>query len=133
MNNDFKVNLSELWKTVIISFIITIAIFILLIPLFFFNLMEVPLGLLFGGLASTFAFFLFAITEKIKDQKLSLYVTIILIVVMSLIHASALIASGVIYYNAGLHIFNIFATFGGLFIGLIVHVVLVLKSRERNE
>lgn len=126
------VSLSLVRKTVIISLMIIFLAFLLTIPLFFNNLMEIPLGIVLGGGASVFSFALFAFTENIKNQKKSMSITIMLIVFMSIIHGLALTTSAVLYYAFNLHIFNVFATFSSLFIGLLVHVVLSFLPEKNN-
>lgn len=126
------VSLSLTKKTVVISSAVVLFTFLLTIPLFFSGLMEIPLGILLGGGASVFSFLLFVFAENIKDIKKSMSVTIILIILMSFIHGAALVTSAILYYMFNLHIFNIFATFGSLFIGLVVHVVLSFIPEKQN-
>lgn len=125
-------SLSLTKKTVVISLAVVLFAFVLTTPLFFNNLMEVPLGILLGGGASVLSFLLFAFAENIKDIKKSMSVTIILIILMSFIHGAALIISAALYYALNIHVFNIFATFGSLFIGLVVHVALSFIPEKQN-
>ncbi len=117
---------SILQKTVIISSIVVVAAFVATFFLFFLGLMEIPLGILLGGGASTGAMALYLIDENSPNHKKAIRVTIVSIILSSLIHISALVLAAVLYYVANLHIFNIFATFGSIFVGQIVYIILNL-------
>ena len=122
--------LSLVKKSLLLSILITILAFVFTIPLFFFNLLEIPLGILLGGIGCIISLSLFTIKENSLDKHSLMILTIINIVLMSIIHDSCLILAGCLYYLCDLHIFNVFATFGASFIGLLSLVIISLISKK---
>ena len=117
-------------KTAIISSIIVVSLFLITSFLFFIGYQDIPLGILLGGSVSSLSMYIFSIKENSPDHKFVIRLTIFFIILMSILHAGALILAGTLYYVANLHIFNLFSTFGALFIGLIVLVILNLKQKK---
>ncbi len=122
--------LSLVKKATILASLITIGAFLICIPFFFFNLHEIPLGILLGGVGCIISLSLFTIKEKSLDNHTLMIVTIINIVMMSVIHILVLLLAGLLYYLADIHLFNLYATFGASFIGLISLIIVALLTRR---
>lgn len=120
-------------KVSILTLMLTFACFILTTPCFSFNLMEIPLGILLGGLGSALSFSLFLIKEDGSNKKAVMRLTIFLIIIMFFIHCLTIIISGVVYYVYDLHIFNIFSTFFASFFGLICFIILALIEKKGEK
>lgn len=122
--------LSILKQVAIYTTIATLVLFVGTSVCFWFNLMEIPLGILLGGVGSSLSFAIFTIKENSLSDRLLMKLTILCVIIMALIHISTIVLAGCLYYVADLHIFNLFATFGASFIGLIVFVTLSLIQKK---
>lgn len=120
-------------QVTIISFLTTLFIFLITSFCFFIDLKEVPLGILLGGFGSSLSFSLFTIKENIDNHQFLMKLSILFVIIMSLIHASTIIIAACLYYLAGLHIFNVFATFGSSFIGTLCFAVLTLTENVNKK
>ena len=117
-----KTSKSIYYKTSLITLIITVALFALAIPFFFFKLMEIPLGILLGGVFGALIYFVFGLFE---GRKLSY--TIVILILKTLVYMAAFVGICVLYYKANVKIFNPF-TFMVMY--LIPTIVLIFVSRK---
>lgn len=124
-------NLNHFYKVCLISSLALVLIFILLIPLFFFDLKEIPLGVLLGGGISILFYFLQGLFEKKDLLKNSVKWAIILNIGRLLIFGSLLFLVAYLYYSLHLKIFNIFAVAFSYFIPLIAMCVLFTKGERK--
>ena len=120
-----KTSKSIYYKTSLITLVITLSLFALAIPFFFFKLMEIPLGILLGGVFGALIYVVFGLFE---GRKLSY--AIVTLVLKTLVFVGAFIGICVLYYKAGLRIFNPFA-FMAMYI--IPTIVLIFVSRKGNK
>ena len=121
---------SALQISLIISLVVILVAFAATFFLFFQNLKEIPLGILFGGSCSILSMALFLIGEHSPNHKKVIRRTIRCIVYMALIHTFALTLAGVLYYVCHLRIFNIFATFGSIFVAQIAYAIVNLFHKD---
>ena len=115
----------------VISFIVSLGLFICMIPLIIFNWGEIPFGLLLGEFVSYLSYFVLGFVVKSKPvskKSNSLIVTVLIVRVLIL----AIVSVGVafLYYKYNHRIFNLFAVMGGYFIPLIVLIILVIKEKK---
>ena len=122
INNSNSINL----KISFINLIITLAIFAVAIVFFFFKLMEIPLGILLGGLFGSFFYYLI---YKFEERKITL--TIILIIVKSLFYILITVGLCFLYYKANVRVFNPFAFMGMYLVPTIL--LIVFKGKEKDN
>ena len=113
-----------LWSALVISSAI-----ILTIPCFFFSLMEIPQGIALGGGVGILTYLFLGLAENDEDQKKSMVITIVVIIVRFLVIAGVLFLAGWLYYAQGVKAFNIFAVLGAYIISIILNIILVRKEK----
>ncbi len=117
-------------KGFLLSALTSFTIYLLMIPMLFFNLGEYPHGLLLGEFISyTFMFIIGLLSNKLKKTN-----TVIIIVILFsrlFILGGLMYLIGWMYYSQNIHIFNLFTVTGGYFIPLLI--VLILASIERRK
>ena len=113
-----------LWSALVISSAI-----ILTIPCFFFSLMEIPQGIALGGGVGILTYLFLGLAENDENQKKSMVLTIVVIIVRFLVIAGVLFLAGWLYYAQGVKAFNIFAVLGAYTISIILNLILVRKEK----
>lgn len=113
-----------LWSALVIS-----SAFILTIPCFFFSLMEIPQGIALGGGVGILTYLFLGLAENDEDQKKSMVITIVVIIVRFLVIGGVLFLAGWLYYAQGVKAFNIFAVIGAYIISIILNIILVRKEK----
>lgn len=113
------------YKTSLINAIVTICLFVVATVFFFFNLMEIPLGILLGGSVSSIMYVFFGLLEGRKISK-----TIIFIVLKSILFILFVLGLAILYYKLDIKIFNPFA-FMAMY--LLPTVLFVFISRKENN
>lgn len=94
---------------------------------------DVPLGILLGGISAIIPYVILTYKEDILSPRRSMRLSIVVVIIMFLLHAGALIISALVTYVANVQLFNVFSTFGGIFIGLISNVIVnIIDGRRRN-
>ena len=120
-----KTSKSIYYKTSLITLVITLSLFALAIPFFFFKLMEIPLGILLGGVFGALIYVVFGLFE---GKKLSY--TVVTLILKTLVFVGAFIGICVLYFKANIRIFNPFA-FMAMYI--VPTIVLIFVSRKGNR
>ncbi len=123
--------LNVYFKTVLWTSIITIGVCILLIPLFFFSLMEIPLGILLGGFIGILYYFVASFNQKDEYNHTALTIDVVLIIARFVIFAGALIGLALMYYKANIHIFNIFSFVGSYLLSLLIYMIISRKEGKK--
>ena len=121
-------NLNSSLKTVVWSAIVVTILVILLSPLFFFSLMEIPLGIALGGSVGILNYFILGLIDDKEYKKANLVLTIVTIIVRFLVIAGVLVLVGFLYYKLSIKLFNIFAVAGSYFISFIVSIFILRKE-----
>ena len=121
------------YKIVIWSLLVLAGITLLLIPLFFFSLMEIPQGIALGGGVGTIVYLFLGLFNNKDNPKKSLTLTVITMIVRFLVIAGILFLVGWLYYAIGFKAFNIFAVAGGYFIPLVINIILVRKENGSGD
>ena len=119
------------FKTAIITILVTIALVVLLIPLFFFKLQEIPYGIALGGLFGSLYYIFAGFNQREEYTKKALVIDVILLSLRITLFAGALVGLALLYYKVGAHMFNVFAFTGGYLISTLVQIILVkTKGKE---
>ena len=121
------------YKVAVWSLIVLSGLIILMIPLFFFKLMEVPQGIALGGGIGVITYLLLGIFNNKDRQMKSMVITVIVIVVRILIMGGILFLVGWLYYAKGFKAFNIFAVAGGYVITVIIYLILARKEKDIGD
>ena len=127
---DWYLRLKIEYQIVVWSLITIISLFILTIPFFFFSLMEIPQGIVLGGLIGVIVYLFLGLANNQDSPKKSMVITIVIIAIKLLVIAGILFLVGWLYYGVGIKAFNIFAVMGGYFIPLAIQIILM--EREKN-
>lgn len=123
-----KLNIYQ--KTGIWSLITSIVILLLLIPLFFFNLMDIPLGIVLGGSFAGLFYFLIGLNQK-KESRGAMKIDIVLIILRFIFFTAVLIGLALLYYLGDVKIFNVFGFAGAYLLSLLIY--LFLSRKEAKE
>ena len=125
------IRLNVYYKCVVLSGLFLCVISLALIPLYFIDLKEIPLGILLGAGYAMLAYFLTGLMEdKFKEH----YIWALLISIFRyIVFAALLFFVGLWYYKLGLKIFNIFAVTGGYFICLIILIILFVNQGKKER
>ena len=132
MKEKFKA-LSLYYKTFILSALISLILFLSMIPLIIYHHPDISVGLLFGEFINFASYFILGIIEnkKYEDKKKTKLMVVIIISRFVILVASSIIF-GFLYYRYDHHIFNIVALIGGYFIPLIIFIILNLLQRKER-
>lgn len=125
------IRINVYYKCVVLSGLFLCVISLALIPLYFINLKEIPLGILLGAGYTMLAYFLTGLMEdKFKEH----YIWALLISIFRyILFAALLFFVGLWYYKLDLKIFNIFAVTGGYFICLIILIILFVNQGKKER
>ena len=115
-------------KTGIWSLICGIITLILLIPLFFFGLKDIPLGIVLGSSFGALFYFLIGFNQKKECNKKGMILDIVLIILRFVFFALALVGLALLYYLGNVRIFNIFGFTGAYLFGLLIYLFLSRKE-----
>ena len=119
------------FKTVFWTAVISFGISVLLIPLFFFSLMEIPLGILLGAFIGVLYYIGVGINQKNKYEESAMTIDVILIIVRFILFAGALVGLALLYYVADIHIFNIFSFVGSYLLSLLIYILVNRKEGKK--
>lgn len=122
------------YKATVWTLIVTITLFVLLSPCFFFSLIDIPLGLLLGGIIGSIFLFLFGLSEE-KDSKMKKPIFAIIVSFSRLIILLGLLfLLGYLQFGKHIKIFNVFLCAGGYIISIIILAIVSLKDKDcKNE
>ena len=121
-------------RTFVISFIVSLGLFILMIPLLFFNLGEISFGLLLGEFVSYMSYFAIGFIEKKNPiTKPGTAPLIAVLIIRVTILALVVVVSALLYYQYNHHIFNVIAIAGGYLTPLVILIVVALKERKEPK
>ena len=119
------------FKCSVLSGLFILVLSLALIPLYFFNLKDIPLGFILGGGFGILSYF---VTGILENKRAEHYKWAILISVLRfLLLAILLFMVALCYYKWDIKIFNIFTVVGGYFICLIIFVLLFVVKKKGNE
>ena len=122
--------LNNSYKTAIFTAIGALIGFVATIFCFFINLMEVPLGILLGGITfSTISFFT-GVAETKDEKNVESKRTIIMIIIKFALSIALIVLLAVLYYKVGFKVFNLFAFIGVYTLNTIVTVIVYLISKK---
>ena len=121
------------YKIVVWSLIVLAGIILVLIPLFFFSLMEVPQGIALGAGVGIITYLFLGLFNNSDSPKKSLVLTVITIIIRFLVIAGILFLVGWLYYAEGVKAFNIFAVVGGYMFPFVVHIILGRKENGSGD
>lgn len=127
--NQLNINYQITIWTMGVSFIV----FILLLPFFFFSLMEIPLGFILGAFIASFFYFLFGLSENYDQKFKKPYFAILLIFLRLLIFLGLLFLLGYLYYEKNIKIFNVFLCAFGYIMAIIISIIINLTKKNKNE
>ena len=120
-------------KTFVVSAGISLLVFFLLIPLFFFNLGEISFGLLIGEFVSFASYFVLGIFEnKYPKEKRGITGMVTTLIIRVIILSIVCVLDGFLYYKLNQRIFNLFAIVGGYMIPLVVFIIFNILERRRD-
>ena len=119
------------FKTVLWTIIITLGVTICLIPLFFFNLMEIPLGILLGGLFGTLYYFIAGFNQREEYSKKGMVLDVVILILRFLVFAGAMVGLTWLYYKSNIHIFNVYGFAGAYLLSLFVFILISGKESKK--
>lgn len=123
--------LNTYFKTVLWTIIITLGVTICLIPLFFFNLMEIPLGILLGGLFGTLYYFIAGFNQREEYSKKGMVLDVVILTLRFLVFAGAMVGLTWLYYKSNIHIFNVYGFAGAYLLSLFVFILISGKESKK--
>ena len=118
-------------KTGIWAIAVSSLLAIALIPLFFYSLMDIPLGILLGGYFGAIFYFIIGFNQKKDYDKTSLKLDVTIIILRFILFAGAIIGLAFLYYKAEIKIFNIFAFTGSYLLTLLIYLFISRKEGQQ--
>ena len=118
-------------KCSVLSGLFILFISLCLIPLYFFNYMDIPLGFLLGGAYGVIVYFIVGILEEKKQEYYKW--AIVISVLRFFVFAFLLVLVGLCYYIWEIKIFNIFSVVGGYLVCVVVLVILFLRQNKKER
>lgn len=104
---------------------------LLLIPLYFFNLKEIPLGILLGGI---YGILIFYFTGLLNDKLPNKYRWAIIIAILRFfLFGILLFLVGLCYYYWDVKLFNIFGVFGGYLFVVLIFIILQFIDNKKEK
>lgn len=119
------------FKTVFWTVLITLGVTITLTPLFFFGLMEYPIGILVGGLFGALYYLAAGFNQREINTRQGMTIDVVLIVMRFVLLAGVFFALAWLYYKGNIHVINIFTFIGAYLIS--VPMYLILFGKEKNK
>lgn len=118
-------------KCSVLSGLFILLISLCLIPLYFFNYMDIALGFILGGAFGVFTYFVVGILENKKSDyyKWAIVISILRFFVFALL----LVLIALCYYIWEIKIFNIFSVVGGYLVCVVVLVILFLIQNKKER
>jgi len=110
-----------------------ISLFLLLVMtswLFFVGYIDIPLGIILGGLIGVASYFILALIDKKELEKHHSFGSIIVAIGRILLLLVAMIVAAYLSYQLNIKVLNIFAIMGGYLLPLIVLLILTLKKKR---
>ena len=118
-------------KVVFWDLIISIGVAILLIPLFFFSLMEIPLGILLGMAIGCLYYFFAGMNQRESYEKTAMTIDVILLVVRFVLFMGVFVGISLMYYKGNMHIFNVYSYIGSYLFSLLIFLFLSRKEGKK--
>ena len=112
------------WSALVIS-----ALVISTIPCFFFELMEIPQGILLGGAVGIVTYLLLGLANNKEKQTKSMVMTVVVIIIRFLTLGGILFLAAWLYFYMLVRVFNVFAVLGGYAVTIITHIILARKEK----
>ena len=129
MLNWYK-NLDIYKKTCITSLLVSLIAFLGCIPLYFYNLAEIPNGIALSGVVCSSLFLFYEIGKSCAGLGKTIFVNILRFGLL----IALLFVTVFLYYKFEIKIFNVFAVVGVLFASTVIFVVLsYLESKNDNS
>ena len=119
------------FKTVLWTIIITLGVTICLIPLFFFNLMEIPLGILLGGIFGSLYYLIAGFNQREEYSKKGMILDVVTIILRFALFAGAVIGLTLLYYKANIHLFNVYGFAGAYLLSLFAFIIISGKESKK--
>lgn len=123
-------NLTVVGKSTFLSIIISLIVFLICVPLFFFSLHDIPLGILIGCLLSIIFYFFLGRTEQKDQENGRMNITVVLQILRFIAVAGLLILFVILDFKLKIKLFNPFGFIGGYMVPTIVLIIVSLKARE---
>lgn len=120
-------------KVAIITMAVSIVVFILMVPLFFFHLKDIPLGVILGGTVISLTYLLVGLGEKIDEERGTTALTMTMVAGKFIITIAILAVVCFMYYRWGYPIFNPFAFVGVYTLALIINIIIHVKERNTKQ
>ena len=124
------IELSNTYKTALISTFVTIIAYLSLVFAYFINQNDLPNGLIVGGLLGSLSYLVLGLVEKEDKNRQKPIWTIIVTIIRYLLIGGLIALSTYLQFKTDYKIFNVFTVLGGYFISLIVYIVIVLIERK---
>ena len=118
-------------KCVVLSGLFLLLLSLALIPLYFFNYIDIPLGFLLGGMYGILCYFIIGLLENKRGEyyKWAVLISILRFIVLAIL----LVLVALCYYKWEIKIFNIFTVLGGYLICLVVFIILSVFASKRER
>lgn len=125
-------SLNSSFKTFILSALLVTVVVGATLVLIYWNLLEIPLGILLGGFIGSLGYYFLGLIENKNPTRGSIGLIILAIIVRFLVLTVVLIIAGVTYFKFDKHIFNLFAVIGGYLCPLIIYVIINIKEVKKK-
>ena len=123
-------NLTNTYKASFISIIIIIIIFLALLFGYFVNMMDLPNGLLAGGVVGSLSYLAMGLVDKFDKNKEKPILTIVVTIIRYILIGGLIVLAAFLQFKLNYRILNVFTVLGGYLVALITYVVILLIERK---
>ena len=125
-------SLNNSFKTGILTLLASFAAFIATIFLFFIGYMDIPLGIILGGVIIGGLGILTGVVEKRDEAKKQTIGTIIMIIVRFAVIVSTMVIIAMMNHRWNMPYFNLFSFVGVYTVSIIITMIIHIKERRQG-
>ena len=114
------------FNTFVVTAFASIILFVLAAECFFLERIDIPFGILLGGIYNAIFYLFISLLSKRK-----IHATIVVLIIRFVLFAGIMVLNGFMFYKWGVKIFNPFTLVGGYLLGTIIYIITLNKEGQK--